>query len=132
MVPTEREKKISFLRSLTLFSVPAVYAEAFGLYVIEAMACGIPVVQPDSSAFPEIIAATGGGICVAPRDPAALARAWQRLLSDPAERARLGLAGRAGVERHFSAATMSAEFCRLTAPLLAATSQAVPGPISSN
>jgi len=127
-----REQKINFLRGLTLFSVPAVYPEAFGLYVIEAMACGIPVVQPESSAFPEIIAATGGGVCVQPRDPGALALAWQSLLSNPAEQTRLGAAGRAGVERHFSAATMSAEFYRLTAPLLAATSRAAPGSITLN
>lgn len=126
-----RAQKITFLRGLTLFSVPAVYAEAFGLYVIEAMACGIPVVQPDSSAFPEIVTATGGGICIPPRDAAAFARAWQQLLSDPAARARLGAAGRLGVERHFSAATMCAEFRRLTAPLVGANSPATLSPGAS-
>jgi glycosyltransferase involved in cell wall biosynthesis len=35
--------------------VPATYGEAFGLYVIEALACGVPVVQPRSGAFPELI-----------------------------------------------------------------------------
>ena len=105
-----REQKIAFLRSLTLFSVPTVYAEAFGLYVIEAMACGIPVVQPASAAFPEIIATTGGGVCVPPRDAAALARTWQELLGDPARRQALGTAGRAGVEKHFTARTMSDQF----------------------
>lgn len=126
-----REQKIRVLRSLTLFSVPAVYAEAFGLYVIEAMACGIPVVQPDSSAFPEIVTATGAGVCVPPRDAAALAGAWQRLLAVPAERAKLGAAGRRGVEQRFSAATMSAEFLRLTAPLLHTTSPLKPGTAAS-
>ena len=105
-----REQKIEFLRGLTLFSVPAIYAEAFGLYVIEAMACGVPVVQPDSAAFTEIIAETGGGVCVPPRDAAALARAWQQLLGDPARRQALGQAGRLGVEKRFTARTMGEQF----------------------
>jgi len=56
-----REEKIAFLESLTVFSVPATYSEAFGLYVIEALAAGIPVILPNASAFPEIITATDGG-----------------------------------------------------------------------
>jgi glycosyltransferase involved in cell wall biosynthesis len=112
-----REQKIEFLRSLTLFSVPAVYAEAFGLYVIEAMACGIPVVQPDAASFTEIVAQTGGGLCVPPRDAPALARAWQQLLRDPARRQALGAAGRAGVERHFTAQAMGAAFRQAVARL---------------
>jgi glycosyltransferase involved in cell wall biosynthesis len=105
-----REEKIAFLRSLSLFSVPAIYSEAFGLYVIEAMACGIPVVQPESASFPEIIAATGGGVCVQPNDAPALARGWQQLLGDPAQRAKLGRAGRLSVEKSFSARTMCEQF----------------------
>ena len=112
-----REAKISFLRSLSVFSVPVAYPEAFGLYVIEAMACGVPIVQPDTAAFPELIAATGGGICVPPRDALALARAWQALLADPARRAALGRAGRLGVEKNFGARTMAEHFTRVTARL---------------
>ena len=114
-----REQKIAFLRGLTLFSVPTAYPEAFGLYVVEAMACGVPVVQPAAAAFPEIVAATGGGVCV-PREAAALARAWRDLLADAPRRAALGQAGRLGVEKRFSAPTMSAEFLRATARLTAA------------
>jgi glycosyltransferase involved in cell wall biosynthesis len=116
-----RKEKITFLKSLTLFSVPAVYPEAFGLYVIEAMACGIPVVQPDSSAFPEIINATGGGICVSPRDPEALARGWQTLLGNASERTKLGTAGRLNVEKKFSGRTMCEQFSRVADRLARAT-----------
>jgi glycosyltransferase involved in cell wall biosynthesis len=109
-----RDQKIAFLRGLTLFSVPAIYAEAFGLYVIEAMACGVPVVQPDSAAFTEIVAETGGGICVQPRDPAALASGWKQLLGNADERSRLGKAGRLSVEKKFSARTMCDQFSQVT------------------
>lgn len=108
-----REEKVAFLRGLVLFSVPATYAEAFGLYLIEAMACGVPVVQPASAAFPEIIGAGGGGECVRPRDAAALAQAWQRLLADPAGREKMGRDGRLSVEKHFSARTMGAQFSQV-------------------
>ena len=105
-----RDEKISFLRGLTLFSVPTLYEEAFGLYVVEAMACGVPVVQPDSASFPEIIGATGGGLCVPPQDPRALADAWHHLLADAPRRTALGKSGRLGVEKRFSAPTMAQHF----------------------
>src|SRR6266581_1113666 len=79
----DRAAKLAFLRSLTVFSVPALYGEAFGLYVIEAMAAGVPVVQPRAAAFPELIEATGGGVLCAPNDPQALADGIEGLLLDP-------------------------------------------------
>lgn len=115
-----RDQKITFLRGLTLFSVPAVYEEAFGLYLIEAMACGVPVVQPDAAAFSEIVA-TGGGICVPPRDARALALAWKQLLADPAQCAALGKAGRLSVEKHFSARKMAELFNQVVARFASAT-----------
>ena len=59
-----RLDKAAMLAGLSVFSVPALYPEAFGLYVIEAMACGVPVVQPASAAFPELIARAGVGVLV--------------------------------------------------------------------
>ena len=115
-----REEKISFLRGLTLFSVPTLYEEAFGLYVVEAMACGVPVVQPDSASFPEIVNATGGGVCVPAQNPRALAQAWQQLLADAPRRTALGHAGRLGVEKLFSAPSMSAKFSVVARRLTAA------------
>jgi glycosyltransferase involved in cell wall biosynthesis len=109
------------LRGLTVFSVPAVYEEAFGLYVIEAMACGVPVVQPDAAAFSEILAATGGGLAVPPRDARALALAWKKLLADPAQCMTFGEAGRLSVEKHFSARKMAEQFNQVVSRLAPAT-----------
>jgi len=62
-----RADKAEMLAGLSVFSVPALYPEAFGLYVIEAMACGVPVVLPASASFPEIIARAGVGVLVPSR-----------------------------------------------------------------
>lgn len=109
-----REEKIAFLQSLTLLSVPATYPEAFGLYLVEALAAGVPVAQPRLSAFPELVEATGGGITYEPNTPAALADAWESLLGDSAKARALGFQGRAAVEREFSMPCMAERFLALT------------------
>ena len=118
-----REEKEEFLRSLTLFSVPVTYPEAFGLYVVEAMASGVPVVNPDASSFPEIVAATEGGVLVPPGDPAELAAGWERLLNDPKELRAMGERGRRGVEERYSVTAMRDGFVVLAEQVLAAAGQ---------
>jgi len=103
----DRAGKLALLRSLSVFSVPAHYGEAFGLYVIEAMAAGVPVVQPRVAAFPELIEATGGGVLCAPNDPQALAEAIEALLLNPARARALGDTGRRAVFERFSAEAMA-------------------------
>jgi glycosyltransferase involved in cell wall biosynthesis len=105
----DRAQKIAFLQSLSVFSVPATYGESFGLYVLEAMACGVPVVQPRHGPFPELIEATGGGVLCAPDDPADLAAKLEELLADDARRTALGEAGRAKVLAHFTVERMARE-----------------------
>ncbi len=102
-----RAEKISFLQGLSVFSVPAKYGEAFGLYVIEAMAAGVPVVQPRSGAFPEIIEASGGGLTCAPDNPAALADAIESLLLDSELAEKKIDAALKSVRNHFSASAMA-------------------------
>jgi glycosyltransferase involved in cell wall biosynthesis len=109
-----REEKIHFLQSLSLLSVPASYGEAFGLYLLEAMACGVPVVQPRVAAFPEILEATGGGVLVEGNTAAALAAAWEALLLDPSQARALGAAAREAVHRDFSMPSMAAHFLSLS------------------
>ena len=103
----ERAKKVEFLRSLSVFSVPARYGEAFGLYVIEALAAGIPVVQPRTAAFPELVKATGGGELFVPEDHLKLAETIEKLLLNPPRLRTLAETGRRAVFAHFSAAAMA-------------------------
>jgi glycosyltransferase involved in cell wall biosynthesis len=87
-------------------SAPALYGEAFGLYVIEAMASGVPVVQPRHAAFPELLEATGGGLLCEP-NASALADRIEELLSQPERAQALGEAGRQAVLSRFSVERMA-------------------------
>jgi glycosyltransferase involved in cell wall biosynthesis len=125
-----REEKIAFLEGLTVFSVPASYSEAFGLYVIEALAAGVPVVLPRASAFPEIIDATGGGILYDPtRGETAngqiLAEALELLLRNREEAAAFGHRGRYAVHREYSLTRMAARLADVTREMIDA-----PQPVS--
>jgi len=78
----DRQDKQEFLKSLSVFSVPALYGEAFGLYLVEAMACGVPVVQPRHAAFPEIVERSAAGL-IAEANAGALADGIENILSNP-------------------------------------------------
>ena len=104
-----RDQKLAFLRSLTVFSVPANYGEAFGLYVIEALASGVPVVQPRTASFPELIAATGGGVLCEPGSAPDLAGAIEQLLLNPEQLHTLAESGRNAVRERFSIERMTGE-----------------------
>lgn len=108
-----REEKADMLASLTIFSVPATYPEAFGLYTVEALASGVPLVQPDASSFQEIIATSQAGILVPPGDPATLASAWHDLLTRPDRLKELGENGRRAAEQSYNVAAMRDRFLAL-------------------
>ena len=104
------DEKVTFLHEITLFSVPATYGEAFGLYVAEAQACGVPVVQPRHGAFPEILSATQGGLLVPPDDVKALADGLESLLLDPVKRNQLSSIGKFHARARFSSSRMAERF----------------------
>jgi glycosyltransferase involved in cell wall biosynthesis len=104
----EREQKLDFLRSVDVLSVPTTYREPKGIFILEALASGVPVVQPDHGAFPELLAATGGGVLVPPNDAEQLAHTLHQLLIDRAARLELGQQGRQRVLSDFTADRMAA------------------------
>jgi len=98
----ERAKKVEFFHDIDVLSVPSGYHEPKGLYLLEAMACGVPVVQPGHGAFPEMIQRTGGGVLAASESGADVADALFDLWRDPARAAELGGNGAAGVRAHYT------------------------------
>lgn len=111
-----RDEKLNFLKSLDVFSVPALYGEAFGLYVIEALAAKVPVVQPRHAAFPELIEASGGGL-IADAKAESLAEKIAELLSDSERRRLLGDAGHKAVREKFTVEKMAREMADAFASL---------------
>ncbi|MDK1032124.1 MAG: glycosyltransferase family 4 protein, partial [Planctomycetia bacterium] len=105
----DRGGRQEFLRSLTVLSVPTLGAEAYGLFVLEALASGVPVVEPRHGAFPELIELTGGGLLCEPGDARSLADALERLLGEPDLARDLGRRGREAVLQNFSAERMAAD-----------------------
>jgi glycosyltransferase involved in cell wall biosynthesis len=100
----DRLEKVRFLSRSDVFSMPAPYKEPKGLTILEAMAAGVPVVQPAHGAFPEMIHKTGGGLLVKPDDPRALAEGLWQLHQDRRLRAKLGRQGAGGVRAHYAVA----------------------------
>lgn len=113
-----RDQKIEFLKSLDVFCVPALYGEAFGLYVIEALAAGVPVVQPRHAAFPELIDATGGGLIAEPHAES-LAENIGELLADSKRAKEHGETGRKVVFEKFSVEKMARDTANVFAQLAA-------------
>jgi len=97
----EMQHRKHFLKRMQLISVPVRNGEAFGIYLSEAMASGIPVVQPALGAFPEIVNKAGGGVIYQPNTPEALAKALKDLLDNPSKIQELSIEARASVENHF-------------------------------
>jgi glycosyltransferase involved in cell wall biosynthesis len=96
----------------TLAVVPSLWPEPFGLTAVEAMAAGRAVVASDTGGLRDIVAHEKTGLLVPPGDAAALGDAIARLLSDPAERQRMGAAGRER-SRRFAASRLLPEMERL-------------------
>jgi len=112
----DRAQKIAFLESLDVLSAPTVYADPKGIFVLEAMAAGVPFVQPHHGSFREMAERTGGGILVEPENPQSLAEGLLKVIRDAELRAGLARKAYDGVRAHYTVEQMAeqtlAAFCR--------------------
>jgi len=76
--------------------------EGFGIAILEASACGLPVIGGRSGGIPEAVQDGETGLVIDPEAPAAVAAAVSQLLADGETRRRMGAAGRAAVERYYN------------------------------
>ncbi|QDV41555.1 Glycogen synthase [Stieleria neptunia] len=105
--------KVHFLQHIDLLSVPTEYEDPKGLFVLESLAAGTPVVMPDHGAFGELVRSTGGGVLVAPDSIDALCAAIDELKADPGRRRALAETGRRGVDEKHSIANAAQELANL-------------------
>jgi glycosyltransferase involved in cell wall biosynthesis len=97
----ERATKLDFLHSLSVLSVPEKKPVAYGLYVLEALASGVPVVEPAIGVFPELLEMSGGGVLYQDNTAEGLAAAIQPFLLDSEYAHKLGQKGRAAIIEKF-------------------------------
>jgi glycosyltransferase involved in cell wall biosynthesis len=109
----ELDAKLRFLSRLSVLSVPEPKPVAYGLYVLEALAMGVPVVEPAIGCFPETIEATGGGVLYEPNTAERLSEVLKPLLLDPQAARRLGAEGREGILKAFDIAQTAEETIRI-------------------
>jgi glycosyltransferase involved in cell wall biosynthesis len=98
----------AFMGQIGIFVLPS-RSEGLGLVLIEAMMAGRPVVATNVGGIPEVVVDGETGLLVPPEAPKALAAACARLLSDPAEAARMGEAGRRRAVQLYHADRMAAQ-----------------------
>jgi glycosyltransferase involved in cell wall biosynthesis len=99
-VPHDRVPE--YLRRLSIYVAPSVHEESFGVAVLEASACGVPVVVSRVGGMPEVVQDGQTGYLVPPGDPIALADALERLVTNPELRRTMGAAGRGFVLQRYA------------------------------
>jgi len=119
----DRQGKIDFFHSIDVMSVPTVYRESKGISILEALANGVPVVQPAHGAFPEMLSDTQGGLLFTPHDAGDLAEKLARLLTDHTLRQDLGRAGHFAINDRYHHRAMAARTLALYQHVLAADTQ---------
>jgi glycosyltransferase involved in cell wall biosynthesis len=115
----DRRAKLAFLSSLDVLSVPTTYREPKGLFVLEALAAGVPVVVPAHGAFPEVLEDSQGGLLHRPEDPQDLAQRLHELLTDHQRRSQLAAAGRHCILSRRNAQQMANQTARVLAEITA-------------
>lgn len=107
MTEYDPSKKVAFLQSLSLLSVPHIEGEALGVFLVEAMAIGVPVVQPDVGGYGELLREVGGGRLYDPQKPGELVEILSELLNDKVKLDHLGKEARNQITRTHSIEAMA-------------------------
>jgi glycosyltransferase involved in cell wall biosynthesis len=103
----DRTQKQRMLHNIDLLCVPTVYQEPKGLFALEAMAAGVPVVLPEHGVFPEMLTDLEGGILFEPGNTTALAQLLHGLLEDPTSLVEYGSLGRKNISARRDANSMA-------------------------
>ncbi|MFC1757950.1 glycosyltransferase family 4 protein [Planctomycetota bacterium] len=103
----DRLQKIRFLCDADIVSVPTTYRDPKGIFVLESLACGTPVVQPNHGAFPELLDSTEGGLLFDAHSPESLASQMARLIGDADQRCHFGEVGQRNVRAKHTAEAMA-------------------------
>ena len=111
-LPGERADVPAVMRGLNAFVLPSL-AEGVSNTILEAMACGLPVIATDVGGNAELVQHGQAGLVIPPDDVPAMAQALCRLATQPLEAQRMGTAGRAAIEQRFSLQAMVAAYQRL-------------------
>jgi sugar transferase (PEP-CTERM/EpsH1 system associated) len=111
-LPGEHSDVAALLPALDVFVLPS-QAEGISNTILEAMACGLPVVATAVGGNPELVSAGETGVLVPPNNPEFLADAILPLASDRDARMRMGLAARARAVARFSLAEMIRRYTSL-------------------
>jgi glycosyltransferase involved in cell wall biosynthesis len=98
----KQENMNDFFKGLTVLSVPVLKGEAFGMYQLESLASGIPIVQPEIGAFPEIVKNTQGGVLFDPNYSRTLASKLEEVLSNTEALHSMSINGRKAVEEQYN------------------------------
>jgi glycosyltransferase involved in cell wall biosynthesis len=109
----DAEARREFFRKVSVVCVPEKEAAAYSLYALEALAAGVPFVEPASGVFPELLEMTAGGVLYKPNDAAALADALAKVLGNDAYRRELGERGRKAVFEKFDVKQTAEAFLRI-------------------
>jgi glycosyltransferase involved in cell wall biosynthesis len=114
----DHQAKLAFLQTLSVLCVPERHPVACGLYVLEALAAGVPVVQPAHGVFPELLEMTGGGVLCEPNNAEALAAALETLLLDPEQARQLGEQGRRTIHEKLNIDQTARDLLRIYAKVI--------------
>lgn len=102
-----RAEKLNFFKQIDVFSVPATYREPKGISILEALASGVPVVQPEHGSYPEWVRVTQGGLLHKPDDSIDLAQKLSFLLRNTDLHEQMSKHARQSAWENFSAERMA-------------------------